>query len=270
MADYLSSLPPAAVRSLSRSLWITTSYFPFCPPPRPLPLPLIRLYHSSMVRGSRHSIAPYDLMSVGTAPDPNTTSEPRSDLTDAVPEKDLPWNGWPFTQWLARLGHPIVVRIPRGFAVLIAIGILGLIVLSYQVGYARKSLQARTSQNAGTIEPRSLLPPTRPVANVPSKRTKGLNYLMMTTFPPKAPDNGGEHQKEAERLIRYLRQQAVAATIEITDNGLLRVVDLKGFRDDQMAGEKYNAHKNKLNRLGRIWKSEHNGAREFSVWPLKW
>ena len=103
----------------------------------------------------------------------------------------------------------------------------------------------------------------------PSARIRGLNYLLLSTFP-KPPGDGIRHRTESERLVHYLRQHGVAATMEFLDNGSIQVVDLKGFQDDQIGGAEYVAYKGKLAFLGRVWKHEHKGPREFSLWLRSW
>ena len=204
-------------------------------------------------------------MSTFKAPPAVAIPKPQADSTDVGRDEDVPLSGSPFARWLARLNHPIVVRMPRGFAVLIAIGILALIVLSYWVGYARKGHQAERIQGALPVDPRPHPTQTRLVPAVQSARIQGLNYLLLSTFP-KPPGDGNRHRTEAERLVRYLRQHRVAATMENLDNGSIQVVDLKGFSDDQIGGAEYVAYKGNLAHLGRVWKHEHKGPREFSLW----
>ncbi len=117
--------------------------------------------------------------------------------------------------------------------------------------------QTRTSAPANNASP----PRSRP-AQTGDVRVPDLNYFIVLYDGP----------EEAERAAAFLRTNGVDAAVIPANNGRFRyVVSLMGFASSEVGSGAYEAHRNELRRLGRIWKRDHNGTRDFSeVWPQKY
>src|SRR5690606_37360841 len=146
-------------------------------------------------------------------------------------------------------GVPVVLRLPRGFAVLVGVAILGLVFLAYWVGYSRGAAAERAAYEEEQTQLRitGRLPSgvgrvvevpvegeggrvndgrsdatTRPGGGDP--RRPGFNYLILARFP----------HEEAGRLARFLAERGVETAVIPSDTaGLSHVVALRGFTSEQ-------------------------------------
>lgn len=167
-------------------------------------------------------------------------------------------SGLSLASWMARAHSPIVLRVPRGMAILIGVVVLAFIFLAYWVGYQ----QAQFAQSAA---------PSAVPGDVESygqgradRRIEGLTYFVLAEFPA-SPDGRNDARGHAEDLVGFLRDQAVEAKMVIGHNKGLRVVALTGFRDDQIASADYQKYQQELSELGRRWKQVHGGLTDFSM-----
>jgi hypothetical protein len=163
-----------------------------------------------------------------------------------------------------------VLRVPRGLAAVIVLGLFLLIVLAYWVGSARGSAATRAELTergavAGAPGPREAppisvsqeSPPSaagtgEPVQRVEQERRRpGLNYLQLQT--------GG--RDEGQRLAEFMADKGVQIQLVETAGGewVVFAVD-RGYRADELNSESCVAYKRKLMDLGRAWK-RHNGNR---------
>jgi len=186
------------------------------------------------------------------------------------------WWAW------SRAGVPITLRVPRGVAIVVLVGVIGLLVLAYWVGYERGGAAASRQAQAmdtGPTGPRDAPPapasnrgagasdaadtgspagenPTGPTGRdaagpAADPRAVGLNYFIVARRRP--PD--------ARKLADFLEQQGGVETyVDPLDNGysLIWVVD-RGFRADELGSEAYNAFQRRLRELGRAWKRHNDG-----------
>ena len=223
--------------------------------------------------GSR---APYEIM--GAVTRGSGSSAPADDLPEPEPEyisSDSGDNLW--TQAVRGASVPVILRLPRGFAVLAAAGVLSLIVLSYWVGYTRGVSATEGEFEQQTINLRDDRVPRRgQVIEMRSAasnggfldasdvagggatadgdpRREGLNYLIVARFP-----RGLE--TEAERLASFLREGGVEAAAISSDNGeLFHVVGLQGYTTEEYRAGRHHAYMDQVRRLGRQWKTHNNG-----------
>ncbi len=201
-----------------------------------------------MARRSRE-LPPYEVLggrrSVG-APQRGDAGE-----TVAGPDQDESL----IARWLARTRNPIVVRIPRGFAILIGAGVLGLVALAYWVGQARGTADVEQVGPAAPV----LVPEGYDWPQVAGRR-----YFVLTAFPVNQR-RPSESLKLALHCARFLRRNGVETAIEPLANGDLQLVDLMGFEPDEVGTDAWHDRMGRLKRLGRSWKVNHGGADEFSM-----
>lgn len=150
--------------------------------------------------------------------------------------------------WSSEASHPIVLRIPRGLAVLIVSGIFGLIFLAYWVGYSRNVAVAQSPTPTANARP----------LQAHDQREAGLYYHVLVTYP----GGGSDIEKQASRLVGYLHKRGIETTTIGLENGGLRVIDLMGFRD--LTGDTIRVHAARLHEIGQTWKNEYNGLLDFS------
>lgn len=186
-------------------------------------------------------------------------------------------------------GQPLLFRVPRGVAVMAVVVGLVVIILAYWVGRTQGRHAALNEFGLSRTEPiapeggarpapsgfappaeapagsaRAAIPGPQPISasDLPREDTRqsGLNYLVLALY-----DRVG-----AERLVDFLGANGVDATIVRSNNDRFSVIDLRGFTAKELEGSAYREHRNKLRRLGQIWKREHNGATDLSdMWPKK-
>jgi hypothetical protein len=179
--------------------------------------------------------------------------------------------------WRDGASEPLLLRVPRGMALCLLAGLLGLLILAYWVGYSRGG--AAAEQRVMAIYEPSLngavrVPPTRPggasqgpktafsgtsgqgsaqssAGQRADPRTPGLNYLILATCA----------EDEAQRLKKFLTDRQVDVMIGPRNNrGLCQVIVLKGITPqqygDQNVRERILAP---MRALGRDWKAFNKG-----------
>lgn len=225
--------------------------------------------------GRRRDIPPYEIMRPGGR---EARKQPASAWRAPRRAEDAPAEGGPTTlgDWLTG-GEPVVLRLPKGVALLIAAGVLLLILVAYWVGHARggAAADARYQERAEALnqtrpsgpmpvilEPDSRIvnPPNTavPAGSVYDTRVKGLNYLILAQYP----------EAEAQRLHAFLAERGVETLVTSSDNArLFLVVGAEGYQSPS-AGKTYQ---DTLRRLGREWKSDGRGGDDLStMWWKKY
>ena len=172
------------------------------------------------------------------------------------------------TGWWPRADAPIVLHVPKGIAVAVLGGILGLILISYWVGHqrgitatdARYEIMSQQQVNlyrpreAPVQRPRSQTQQSTPLSQLSTTvgnrhRQQGMNHLILAT----------ETSERAKELIQFFQIYGVAAAAYPADTkGLVQVWDLRSFPGEEKGFKNWNEHKRKLQRIGRQWK-QHNG-----------
>lgn len=173
--------------------------------------------------------------------------------------------------WWVGSSAPIVLRVPRGLAALIVVGILGLFVLSYWVGSARgksAAQQQAEQRSSASGDPVMRNTPSIAISDASERRTSnpestggpavqifserredGLNYLCLLTG----------NRDECLRLAEFLADKQVAIQLVNHDNNqaVVYAVD-QGFRGSELSSDECLAYKRKLQNLGRAWKRYNN------------
>lgn len=172
--------------------------------------------------------------------------------------------------WRAGASEPLTLRVPRGMAVSLLAGLLGLLVLAYWVGHSRGGSAAEKRVTAmyepaladdGRVPPERLggrvnVPntgqgPGSPAVERADPRVPGSNYLILALYP----------QEEAQRLRAFFAERQVDVLVGPRNNkGLCQVIALNGFTREQMrdtdAAERFLT---RMRALGRDWKAANEG-----------
>jgi len=239
---------------------------------------------------SRRNMPPYEVMSSGLATLGTQDSVRLTEVSTAAPQSDGEYfeaitSVRPAGMW-SRLLNPVVLRVPRGYAVLLGAALAALVAMAYWVGHHRGSTHATMANQAdlnaedevmrhatalvadpiGTARPVGAPPPLRHTvdptgdADIVSSggkdpRKRGLNYLVL------ASDN----QSGATRLLDFLWGHGIeAAAYRYKNHGLFTVVAIeKGFAAGELRGKEYRQYYNRLKQLGQKWEATVNGARSF-------
>lgn len=184
-----------------------------------------------------------------------------------------PWSvGWAQRWWTqSGAGVPLLMRVPRGIALLAAVGLVGLLVLAYWVGHTRGVTAGRQTagetvgipaQRGAPADPFNTRVPAvndrQPVpsgaSGKPAKpadpRVAGHNYLILARYP----------LEDARRLAEFLREQGVASVLVPVDNGSsFHVIAAdEGFTSDEFGSERKLAYERKMQAIGRAWKRHNN------------
>jgi hypothetical protein len=183
--------------------------------------------------------------------------------------------------WHAGAREPLLLRVPRGMALSLLAGLLGLLILAYWVGYSRGDSAAEKRVTA-IYQPQSdgmgRVPPTRSGAVTGSetansgtygqvspqstsgphvdRRKPGLNYLILPSCPP----------QEALRLQVFMAERQVDVMVGLRNNkGLCQVIAMKGFTRQQYRDtDEPERYMTRMRALGRDWKTANKGGDDLS------
>ena len=185
------------------------------------------------------------------------------------------------------------IRLPLGYIFVACAAVILLLVIAYSVGYARgnnaskaekagflnnsnstESTESTTSNNTTTSPPmdnqaasttshnnanpdlskgnRNLSNPTPTTDRTTDTRRKGLNYIFVERFSP----------EEADQVADYLAGQGIDAMVLPANNRLRQVVLRQGF-EGWSSNRQGQALLAKIKALGREWKSQHGGTKNF-------
>jgi hypothetical protein len=215
----------------------------------------------------RDQTPPYEIMrsrggaSNAAAPGDGGSVEPLVSEEESIPRPPgrAPW-------WVGS-ASPLVLRLPRGVAVLSVAGLLLLIVLAYWVGAMRGAAGAEPQQVDLGLGQRTgpdgfFVTPDDgyegPVVEVPEdaltveRREPGLNYMQLMT----------SSREDCEKLARFFGSRGVAIQLVPVNNKELWVAFAvkRGYRSDEMGSESRQRYEQMLRSLGRQWK-QHNSGR---------
>ncbi len=236
-------------------------------------------------------IAPFEVMRSG-----REQRERAQSATEPVTEKPIPDESEHQEQAQPAVFEPtstgpLVLRIPKGYAALAALILVGLFVLTYWVGYARgdkdrlakvrelaqsqQEMYNRTAllangrnpakssrdpavapgvQDSPDTEVTGGLSAVYTTENPPQKYRAGYNYFVLVHYPP----------KEATELVEFLGQHGVDAAAIFVNNNRFKVVALEGFLASELDSERAREYKQLLRRLGRLWQDSKRGAGDLS------
>lgn len=183
----------------------------------------------------------------------------RSELpvTKAVPNR-APW-------WVGS-SAPLVLRLPRGIAILGLAGVLLVIVLAYWVGSMRGAASAEPEvvdsglgERAGpsgwfespqdTYEGTEVDVPEKPLTA--ERREPGKNYMQLIT----------SSREDCEQIATFFGEAGVAIQLVPVNNKELWVAYavMRGYRGDELSSESCKRYEQKLRALGRKFKASNNG-----------
>jgi len=178
--------------------------------------------------------------------------------------------------WRDGASEPLLLRVPRGMALCLLAGFLGLLFLSYWVGHSRgwsAGEREMTAKYEPNLDGAERTPPTRtgafqgsettdsgvsgqvsgqrPAGVVTDQRTPGTNYLVLAIYP----------YDEARRLQTFLAGREVEVMLGPRNNkGLCQVITQRGFTRQQFRdtneAEKFRT---RLQAFGRDWKAANSG-----------
>lgn len=206
-------------------------------------------------------------------PDASTSGSPPAAAASSrsKPAASAPEPSGAAAPWWVGSSAPIVLRVPRGLALIIVVGVLLLLVLSYWVGTVRgRSAANQLAQERAPSSAEPVARRTPPIAITDAgdrganevenqagpavqvfaeRRETGLNYLCLLT---------GDRD-ECVRLAEFLADKQVAIQLVNRDNGscVVYAVDY-GFRGSELSSDECLAYKRKLQDLGRAWKRFNN------------
>lgn len=199
----------------------------------------------------------------------------RRESAGPVRSDGVPPGQW--MQWLSHAGPPLVLRVPRGLAISVVLGMLALLVVAYWVGFERGEAAAtRMYETANeTIDRGGRVPVmardtrrenpaaggSRTAANgsggtapdagdaVADPREPGFNYMVMAR----------RNRRDAQRLAQFIRDQGVETIlVPLSDDDMFLVVATeRGFRST--GSEEAQTYRNRLLEIGRAWKRHNDG-----------
>lgn len=177
--------------------------------------------------------------------------------------------------WWPAADEPLNLRVPRGVAVAVLVGGLGLLVLAYWVGHSRGASKAQQAYERQIEDQRGIYG-SRPAPPLPIDPNQGSGVESQpdkaTSSPAPGTRVGGDPRKpglnyvilltttreEADRLIRFLAPHGVEAIAVSVNNGRFEVVSLRGFPGSEKGSGAWNDYLETLKRIGREWK-RYNG-----------
>lgn len=215
--------------------------------------------------GKRDHTPPYEIMrsrggaSGGSA---STGGEVEGDsASPAVTEKDSIPRPPGRAPWWVGSASPLVLRLPRGVAVLSVVGLLLLIVVAYGVGSIRGAAGAQPEASGPGMGERIVSNGffespdddyAGPEVDVPEdalmaeQREPGLNYMQLITST----------REDCEKLARFFGARGVAIQlVPVHNKGLWVAYAVKrGYRADEMGSESQQRYEQMLKSLGRQYK----------------
>ena len=168
--------------------------------------------------------------------------------------------------WWVGSASPLVLRVPRGVAIMCVAGLLLVIVLAYWVGSMRGAAGARPEPDEPGLGERTgpngfFESPdddyAGPKVDVPEdvltaeRREPGLNYMQLITST----------REDCEKLARFFGARGVAIQlVPVHNKGLWVAYAVKrGYRSDEMGSESQKRYEQMLRSLGRQWKQSNSG-----------
>jgi len=214
----------------------------------------------------RHDTPPYEIMrSRGGASGGSTFGEGVVPEAPVREEESIPRPPGRAPWWVGS-ASPLVLRVPRGIAILSVAGLLLLIAVAYWVGSIRGAAAAepdpvepglgqRTGPNGFFVSPEDDY--AGPEVDVPEdaltveRREPGLNYMQLITST----------REDCEKLARFFGARGVAIQLVPVHNKELWVAYAvkRGYRSDEMGSESQQRYEQMLRSLGRQWKQTNGG-----------
>lgn len=190
--------------------------------------------------------------------------------------------------WWVSATAPLVIRLPKGIALLVVAGLILLLIAAYGIGYTQGKSAGAVGQPDGDrqIENLNMFSRGVPSPLVPDQsgdgrpdqidqqraqdtaeamlagrltshgrsdpRKVGLNYMRLALYP----------DDEALRLAKFLAEHGVETVFDKVDNGRFVVTAVNqgfvGGDGGNLSSEDRNAYESQLRSLGRAWKRHNN------------
>lgn len=230
----------------------------------------------------RGNIPPYEIMRRRGSEGPASADAPAEPAASTGSRSEA-------SPWWVGATVPVVLRLSRGMAVLIVVGLLGLLVLAYWVGASRgrSAAEARFAEqlegNGGVGGPRgvgqisvSRQPepggtggnggsdasddppgPTVVETSYTERRERGLNYFRLVYTS----------REEGEQIAAFLAQARIDTQLVLVDNDrscIVYAVD-RGFRGDELNSDARRQHESHLRALGNQWRELGSGHSNFNT-----
>ncbi len=184
--------------------------------------------------------------------------------------------GYPGPGWVARVSHPgwlmsgppMVLRVPRGLAMLVVLGVVVILALAFFMGRSQGQRQGEQETLATLQASRQAISRGQPdetgsvrtgvlprrgriyLPNQPDPREAGMNYLILARYP----------LDEAQRLTEFLADQGLDSVIVPSHTtGLFQVIALHGFTSEQYRAGEYRAFEREIHRIGQRWREINAG-----------
>ena len=222
----------------------------------------------------RSDIPPYEIMR-----QQRLAEQASSKKAERVEPVDSADPGLGPSPWWVGASVPIVLRIPRGLAVLCGVGLLLLLVLAYWVG-ASRGWSAAQSELADQQTDRATQGGTRGVGAVSisrlsegeqeqgssdsgdagpveihtsldERRERGLNYFRLVRTS----------REEGEQIAAFMAQAQIDIQLVLLDNDERCIVYSveRGFRSDERNSDARRQHESHLRALGNQWRALGSG-----------
>lgn len=177
---------------------------------------------------------------------------------------------------------PVVFQVPLLWAVVLAIGVLLVLAITYSVGVSRGRAAAgapaadasSADQSAGQGQPRS----ADPAQDTPGSSRRTATTPKIPATP--APDNTGDPRVKGYRyfvlahpsseraagMVEFCRGNGLDAYLVPDDNALLRkIIVLPGYKDaSERNSPEIKALEATIKRVGEKWKAASRGNKDFS------
>jgi hypothetical protein len=179
------------------------------------------------------------------------------------------------------LSEPVVLRVPRGLAVVGAAALIGLIVLSFAVGQRRgygageAAERLRLQEEVNAISRLAGRQATGALGGVSGggawpgggaaeggagegykePRRRGMRYFVVSHGPT----------EEAERLIVFMDRYGVDAAAVPSDNPrFVKVIATQGFTSEALRSPTGRDYEKALRQIGRWWQDANGGGKDLS------
>jgi hypothetical protein len=255
--------------------------------------------------GSRRNMPPYEVMSARLGSVGNDVASGPASAQDARADVGSSRSVGPAGEggFFARFQGPVVVRLPRGYAAILGLGVLGVVLLAYWAGHhrgqaamaaaqredrvaenrifertlgsspVRNGLNASGTTRTSRVDP-LVLGNVQEVAAAPPRRT-ALDTSPRAVLVAKGRDPrkmglnymvlASDDQSGATRVLEFLWKNGIrAAAFRSKRHSLFKVVALdRGFTAQELRGADYREYRDRLVRLGQRWEASVSGARSF-------
>ena len=229
---------------------------------------------------NKGSIAPFEIMRRAEEQSADEEVHEESPSAGSTQRDPLP-SGRARKAWWAAFDEPVVLRVPRGIAVVISFGVLTLIGMAYWVGESRGCKQAEQAAKEEAERLKTRLPGLAygqrgAPSNLGEPLVKNENYQEVTlteqvisetndiVVPPNMdPRVLGENylqvttcsREKAVELMDFLlsRHKVETAAFTSYSKELVAVVALRGFRVTQDPTSKGHKFRSAMLRVGRDW-----------------